>query len=114
MMRRGAAAYEDAFEELGLAPRPSERELKRAYRARTAAHPPDRDPEAFQRIREAYELLARPESALGRLLSTETHVAPSLRPPPELDVARALPLAVLRAAVAELDAGALLGGGDGG
>lgn len=113
-MRRGAACYEDAFEELGLRASAGARELKRAYRARAAEHPPDRDPEGFRRVREAYEVLARPEVALGQLIAEETHVAPSIRPAPELDLARALPLAVLRAMVAELDAGDLLGGRDGG
>lgn len=110
MKRTAPARYEEAFEVLGLAASSPVRELKRAYRAQVVAHPPDRDPEGFRRVREAYELLSKPEAALGVLLELDTPVAaPSVLPPPRVE---ALPLATLRALVAELDVAALLGDGD--
>src|SRR4051794_6979864 len=52
--------------------------LKKAYLKRVRAHPPERDPQGFQRVREAYELLraldpARPAyRASDRFLRTGT------------------------------------------
>jgi hypothetical protein len=54
-------------------------ELKAAYRRAVRRAPPDRDPEAFQRVRAAYELLNNP--LRGRqewLLSNVPHCAPPL------------------------------------
>lgn len=112
MKRTALARYEDAFEVLGREPCSSAREFKRAYRARVVAHPPDRDPDGFRRVREAYELLSTPEAALGVLLEPDTAVpAPSVLPPPGIEDG-ALPLATLRALVAQLDLAALLGDDD--
>ncbi len=108
-LRRGAARYADAFEALSLAPDSNAKELKRAYRRAVAKHPPDRDEEGFRRVRAAYDLLRQPELALGELLSTETHVQPELKSPPPVELRHALPLATLRAAIADLDARTLLG-----
>lgn len=112
MKRTALARYEDAFEALGLAAGSSAREIKRAYRARVAAHPPDRDPEGFRRVREAYELVSQPEVAIGALLEPDTPVpAPSILPPPRIE-GGVLLLAALRALTAGLDLAALLGDDD--
>ncbi len=49
-----------AREKLGLADDCSEEVLRRAYRKGILEHPPDRDPDGFRAIREAYELLRNP------------------------------------------------------
>jgi hypothetical protein len=87
-------------------------EIKRAYRRLTLSHPPDSDPEAFQRIRAAYELLEDPIPRATELLGEER----PLVPPPELlevDMPErgALALRMLRVAVLSLDGKVLLGGG---
>lgn len=46
-----------ALSELGLTPPTSEEAIRRAYLKGVRAHPPERDPEGFRRVREAYELL---------------------------------------------------------
>ena len=35
-------------------------EIRSAYLRKVAAHPPDRDPEEFERVRDAYEILRDP------------------------------------------------------
>ena len=44
-------------ETLGVAPGASEAEVRKAYARAVRSHPPDRDPDAFMRVRAAYELL---------------------------------------------------------
>lgn len=48
---------EDLYERLGIARTASRDEVKRAYRALLRVYPPERAPEEFKRIREAYETL---------------------------------------------------------
>lgn len=43
------------FAVLGVAASAGDAEIKKAYLAQVRLHPPDRDPEAFQRVRAAYE-----------------------------------------------------------
>jgi hypothetical protein len=78
--------------------------IKRAYRQALAKHPPDRDPEGFRRIRDAYELLCDPWARAKDLLhSPLPHVpppAPPAEPPAEPQGKAAvawLRLAVMRA-----------------
>jgi curved DNA-binding protein CbpA len=52
--------YIDPYEALGLARAASADEIKRAYFAMVRAHPPERSPEQFKRIRAAYERLRDP------------------------------------------------------
>ena len=47
-------------------------ELKRAYRAAVRRHPPDRDPDGFKRVREAYTLLSDPLTAALARFQQET------------------------------------------
>ncbi len=54
----------DPFAALDVAPAASEAEIKQAYFAQVRAHPPESDPQAFKRIRAAYEQLRSPEKRL--------------------------------------------------
>ena len=49
---------------LGESEERSGQTLKRAYLKQVRVHSPERDPQGFQRVREAYEWLQRRESAL--------------------------------------------------
>jgi hypothetical protein len=63
--RKGALSYlalasmdsDRALDTLGVTRGASAEELRRAYLRHIKQHPPERDPEGFQRAREAYELL---------------------------------------------------------
>jgi len=105
--------YEEAFETLGLTPDVSPKDIKRAYRRAAVDRPPDRDPDGFRRVREAYELLSHPEDALEIIAEESTAVpVPSIKLPEPVELGHALPLAAMRAAVAKLDVVALLGDDD--
>jgi curved DNA-binding protein CbpA len=56
--------YLDPYEVLGIERTASAASLKQAYFARVRAHPPERDPEMFKRIRAAYERLRDPSSRM--------------------------------------------------
>jgi curved DNA-binding protein CbpA len=51
------ATYTDPYAALGVPRSATDAEIKRAYFALVRTHPPERDPEAFKRIRAAYERL---------------------------------------------------------
>lgn len=57
-------AAADPYAVLGLSPAATLDEIKTAYFALVRAHPPERDPEAFKRIRAAYEQLRDPDRRL--------------------------------------------------
>ncbi|HEX2870775.1 MAG TPA: J domain-containing protein [Polyangiaceae bacterium] len=46
-----------AMDVLGLSGEPTPADVRRAYLRQVKAHPPERDPEGFRRVREAFELL---------------------------------------------------------
>ncbi len=50
--------------------------LRAAYVRQVKAHPPDTDPEGFERIRDAYELLRDPQRRLRHQLLGADPVAP--------------------------------------
>jgi curved DNA-binding protein CbpA len=54
----------DPYNVLGLDTSANQDEIKRAYFSRVREHPPERDPQAFKRIRAAYEQLNTPEKKL--------------------------------------------------
>ncbi|HEU4408336.1 MAG TPA: hypothetical protein VFS43_23940 [Polyangiaceae bacterium] len=94
-------------------PGEGEAALKRAYRRAVLAHPPDREPEAFRAVRDAYELLLDPLGRAIELLRAEVPFAkPPLAPPPPAAPGPedALADALLRLAAARVDAEALLDG----
>jgi curved DNA-binding protein CbpA len=56
-----AQAYDDPYAALELPHGASDAEIKRAYFALVRAHPPEREPAVFKRIRAAYERLRDPK-----------------------------------------------------
>ncbi len=52
--------YTDPYAVLGLSPTATSAEIKGAYFALVRAHPPERDPETFKRVRAAYESVRDP------------------------------------------------------
>lgn len=56
--------YTDPYEVLGVARAASAAEMRQAYFALVRAHPPEREPETFKRIRAAYEQLRDPSARL--------------------------------------------------
>lgn len=95
---------------VGLDASPSD--VKRAYRLLVLEHPPDADPEEFQRIREAYELLTDGgKRAREILLQPTPATSPPSLPDPSGDAAAqgATAMALLRAVAARIDVNVLLG-----
>ena len=62
MLRTVNLDSDDLYERLGLELSASSEEIKRAYRALLREYPPERAPEEFKRLREAYETLGNPGS----------------------------------------------------
>ncbi|ADV63701.1 heat shock protein DnaJ domain protein [Isosphaera pallida ATCC 43644] len=58
----------DPYALLGLPPDADEPTIRARYLALTRAHPPDRDPERFAQIKQAYDLVRDPERRLRALL----------------------------------------------
>ncbi len=64
---------------LGVDPQATLDEIKTAYFALVRAHPPERDPEGFKRIRAAYEQLRDPDRRLETdMLRVQAWPEPSL------------------------------------
>ena len=95
------AAHEDPREILGVAPNAGDEEIRAAYLRKVKENPPDRSPAAFERIRDAYEILrdprrlalhlllsADPEAPLVSLLPTRTRERRFTGPGPWLAVMR--------------------------
>jgi len=95
------AAHEDPREILGVAPNAGDEEIRAAYLRKVKENPPDRAPAAFERIRDAYEILrdprrralhlllsADPEAPLVSLLPTRTRERRFTGPGPWLAVMR--------------------------
>ncbi len=59
---------DDPCEILGLAPGAGDDDVREAYLRKVKEHPPDRDPEEFERIRDAYQLLQGPRQRALRML----------------------------------------------
>jgi curved DNA-binding protein CbpA len=64
-MRRRPGRSEDPFSVLDVAPSATDEQVRAAWLEAVRLHPPDRDPEAFRRIREAYETLQKEEDRLS-------------------------------------------------
>ncbi len=87
----------------------SPKDVKRAYRRRVREAPPDRMPEEFRRVRDAYELLQDLETWANEALMSRT---PSVDPPrlqlPTVDRGSTA-VAMLRAMAGRLDERELVG-----
>ena len=94
-----------AREELGLgATECDPAAIKRAYRTAIVAHPPDTDPDAFRRVRDAYELLKDPWSRAGELLDSPLpHVPAPVASASTATKPGATAVALLRLAVMNAD-----------
>lgn len=98
---------------LGVEVDASAAEVRRAYRRKVKEHPPDRDPEGFRKVREAYEHLLDPAGRWEELLKRPT----PFTPPPEIPSTPAqdpfeLHMLLLRRAAVRLSAADLLVPGD--
>ncbi|HEY2015698.1 MAG TPA: J domain-containing protein [Bryobacteraceae bacterium] len=58
----------DAREVLGIPPNAGEEEIRAAYLRKVKEHPPDRAPEEFEKIRDAYDTLRDPRRRMRDLL----------------------------------------------
>lgn len=52
------AMTDDPFDILGVSERANDTEIREAYLRGVLLHPPDRDPEGFQRVRRAFEAIS--------------------------------------------------------
>ena len=102
----------DPYAVLGVDPAATLDEVKTAYFALVRAHPPERDPEMFKRIRAAYERLRDPDKRLETdMLRLQAWPEPSLKgifDDAETDLTRSVsidPADVIRAARAMSDLG---------
>ncbi len=59
-----------AYAALGIEPSALEDEIRAAYHRGLQSFPPDREPEKFQRIREAYDYLRDPQIRFKSLMQT--------------------------------------------
>jgi curved DNA-binding protein CbpA len=65
----------NAWAVLGIPINAGEEEIRSAYLAKVKEHPPDRSPEEFERIRDAYETLRDPRRRMrDMLLSADPEV----------------------------------------
>jgi len=65
-----------AFEALGLSGQATEAEVRAAYLARIQLFPPDREPEKFETVRDAYDLLRDPRTRARRVLADPEAIKP--------------------------------------
>ncbi len=59
---------DDPYEVLELTPGASDQEIRAAYLRKLKQHPPERDPQEFERVRDAYEDLRDPRTRTRKLL----------------------------------------------
>ena len=83
-----ATPYVDPYAVLGVTRSATPTEIKQAYFALVRAHPPEREPETFKRIRAAYERLRDPErrTETDMLLLTAWPGSARQRRAPQLDL----------------------------
>jgi len=69
----------DARQILGVSPNAGEEEIRAAYVQKIKEHPPDRSPEQFEKIRDAYETLRDPRRRTRDMLLSADPDAPVAR-----------------------------------
>lgn len=80
----GIAAGDNPYEVLEVSQAATDAEIKKAYFAGVRKFPPEREPEAFKRIRTAYEKLNTPEKRLDFDMSAPSSL-PDPPPSPAID-----------------------------
>ena len=66
----------DPYQVLGIEPEASDEEIRAAYLRKIRGHPPERDAEAFERVRDAYAELRDPRERTRRRLFGENPLQP--------------------------------------
>ena len=66
----------DPFAVLGISPDATDDEIRAAYLLKVREHPPDRSPERFEGIRDAYEALRDPRRRIRHRLFSIDPAAP--------------------------------------
>jgi curved DNA-binding protein CbpA len=66
----------DAREILGIPANAAEEDIRAAYLRRVKEHPPDRSPEEFEKIRDAYETLRDPRRRMRDMMLAADVAAP--------------------------------------
>jgi len=67
---------EELFAVLGVGPGADAEALRAAYLAKIRQHPPERDPEMFGRVRDAYRTLSDPKRKMARFFNKDVLVRP--------------------------------------
>ncbi|SRR6266542_4572242 len=70
----------DPFVVLGISPTVDAAQIKRAYFAAITRHSPHRDPDAFQKVRTAYERLRTPSGLAAAFVEAPVSLEQSLAP----------------------------------
>src|ERR1700683_1959658 len=70
------ASVSDPFAVLGVGPQADNEEIRAAYLALVKQYPPDRSPEQFERVRDAYEALRDPRRRARYMLFSGDPDAP--------------------------------------
>jgi len=71
-----ADSWDKAREVLGVDASATDEQVRAAYLAKVREHPPDRDPEAFERVRDAYDQLRDPLLRARQVMGGTSPVAP--------------------------------------
>jgi DnaJ-class molecular chaperone len=71
-----SSGVERAAALLGISVSASEQELRAAYLQKVQQHPPDRDPEVFEQVRDAYEQMRNPAVRAQAVLQGPSPFAP--------------------------------------
>lgn len=61
-------AHDDPRQILGIPPDAGDVEIRAAYLRKVKEYPPDREPQEFEKVREAYEILRDPRRRTRQLL----------------------------------------------
>lgn len=67
---------QNPYEVLGVPADASDEALRQAYLKKLRQHPPDRAPEEFERIRDAYDMARRPGLRAQTMLTAEDPTTP--------------------------------------